>query len=507
VVNTEPRAPVVTIMGHVDHGKTSLLDYIRRTNVAAGEAGGITQHIGAYSVLVGGRPITFLDTPGHEAFTSMRARGAQVTDLVVLVVAADDRIMPQTIEAIDHARAADVPILVAINKIDVPGARPDLVKQELTKYKLVTEEFGGDTIMCEVSAKKGIGIDHLLEMILLKAELMDLKSNPDRRAKGAVIESRVEPGRGIVVTVLVQSGTLHVGDPFVAGRHFGKVRALANDLGERVKEAGPSIPVEVTGFSGSPTAGDNFQVVEEERSARDIAGKRQQLQREQEFRSFRHMTLAELSQRVQQGEVGELRLIIKADVDGSAEALTDHLSKMGTEEVKLRIIHSGVGNVTESDVLLGVASDAVVIAFRVRVEPKARDVAAREKVDVRSYEIIYKAEEDIKLAMCGLLKREIKETVVGMAEIRNVFRLSKSGTVAGCFVSSGSITRNSRARLLRKGEKIFEGKIGTLKRFKDDVREVATGFECGITLDGYTDYQEGDQIQAYQVEEVARSLA
>ncbi len=506
-VGTSPRAPVVTIMGHVDHGKTSLLDYIRRTNVAGGETGGITQHIGAYRVKAHDKAITFLDTPGHEAFTSMRARGAQVTDIVILVVAADDRIMPQTIEAIDHARDANVPIIVAINKVDLPSARADLVRSELTKYKLVAEEFGGDVIMCEVSAKKGTGIEHLLDMILLKAELMELKASPARRAKGTVIEARKEPGRGTLVTVLVQNGTLHVGDAFVAGRHFGKVRALSNDLGERVTEAGPSEPVEIMGFSDAPTAGDTLQAVAEDREAREIAGKRHQLQREQEFRAFRHVTLTEFSQRIQKGEASELRLIIKADVDGSAEALSDHLAKLSTDEVKLRIVHSGVGNVSETDVLLAAAADAVVIAFRVKIETRARDAGAREKVDIRSYEIIYKAEEDIRDAMSGLLKPEIRETVLGAAEIRNVFKLSRAGVVAGCFVTSGNIPRNAKVRLLRAGEKVHEGKISTLKRFKDDVKEVANGFECGLQLEGYNDIKVGDILEAFQLEEVARTLA
>jgi len=502
-----PRAPVVTIMGHVDHGKTLLLDKIRKSHVVEGEAGGITQHIGAYSVNVHGKQITFLDTPGHEAFTSMRARGAQATDIVVLVVAADDRVMPQTVEAIDHARAANVPIIVAINKIDLPAARADLVRQDLTKYKLVAEEFGGDTIMCEVSAKKEIGIDHLLEMILLRAEMMELKASPGRRARGVVVEARKEPGRGTVVTVLVQTGTLRVGDAFVAGSQYGKVRAMSNHRGERLNQAGPSVPVEVTGFSGAPTAGDTFQVLAEEREAREIATRRQQLLREQEQRAFHHMTLADISERVKQGERSELRLIIKADVDGTAEALSDHLTGLGTDEVQLRIIHSGVGNVSESDVLLAAASDAVILGFQVRVEPAARSLGAREKVDIRSYDIIYKAEEDIKAAMSGLLKPEIRETVLGKAEIRNVFKLSKAGTVAGCYVASGNIPRGARARLLRAGEVAFDGRIGTLKRFKEDVKEVAAGFECGITLDGFGDYREGDVIEAYELEEVARTLA
>ncbi|MBI5837788.1 MAG: translation initiation factor IF-2 [Candidatus Eisenbacteria bacterium] len=505
--DTTPRAPVVTVMGHVDHGKTTLLDYIRRASVAAGETGGITQHISAYSASVNGKPITFLDTPGHEAFTSMRARGAQVTDIVVLVVAADDRVMPQTIEAIDHARAAGVPIIVAINKVDLPVARPDLVMADLTKHKLVAEEYGGDTIMVPVSAKKGTGVERLLEMILLKAEMMELKANPDRRGKGTVVEARKEPGRGTVVAVLVQNGTVRVGDAFVAGTQYGKVRALTSRRGDRISEAGPSVPVEITGFSGVPSAGDTFQVLADEREAREIATKRHQLQREQEQRAFHHLTLADISQRVKEGGAAELRLIIKADVDGSAEALSDHLGRLGSDEVKLRIIHSGVGNISESDVLLAAASDAVILGFRVPVESSARSAAAREKVDVRGYEIIYKAEEDIKAAMSGLLKPEIRETILGRAEVRKVFHLSKSGSVAGCFVASGNILRNAKARLMRGGASVFDGRVGALKRFKDDVREVATGYECGITLEGYSDYREGDIIEAYELEEVARTLA
>jgi translation initiation factor IF-2 len=501
-----PRPPVVTIMGHVDHGKTSLLDYIRKSNVIAGEAGGITQHIGAYEVQLPSGQVTFLDTPGHEAFTAMRARGAQVTDIVVLVVAADDRVMPQTIEAIDHARAADVPIIVAINKIDVPGANPELVRTDLAARGLQPEEWGGKTIMVEISAKLGTNVDKLLEMILLQAEVLELKATQARRAKGAVIESRLHQGRGVVGTLLVQEGTLRVGDVFVAGAQWGKVRAMHNERGDRVMEAGPSTPVQVLGWSGPPTAGDTFTVVEDERVAREIATKRQQALREQEFRTYKHVTLGELYDRIKIGETTELNLILKADVDGSVEALNDALSKLSTDEVKLRIIHSAVGNISESDVLLAAASNAVIIGFHVRPDPKAHDLANREKVDIRQYQVIYEAVQEVKDAMSGLLKPEMKETVLGTAEVREIFRSSKIGTVAGCKVVAGTIQRNARARLVRKREIVWDGRLASLRRFKDDVREVENGFECGIALEGYQDIRVEDLIEAYQIEEIARKL-
>ncbi len=501
------RPPVVTIMGHVDHGKTSLLDYIRKTNVIAGESGGITQHIGAYAVrLPAGQQITFLDTPGHEAFTAMRARGAQVTDIVVLVVAADDRVMPQTVEAIDHARAANVPIIVAINKIDLPGANVELVRQDLAKHNLLVEEWGGKTIAVPISAKKGTAVEKLLEMILLQAEVLELKADPTGRARGVVVESRIEQGRGIIATVLVQRGTLRVGDAFVAGAQSGKVRAMTNERGQRVQEAGPSLPVEVLGWSGPPQAGDPFTVMEEEREAREIAGKRAQLQREQEFHSH-HVTLTDLFTKIQEGKVNELLVVLKGDVDGSVEALEDSLVKLSTNEVKLRIIHRGVGQITESDVLLAAASDAVIIGFHVKPDPKAAELAGREKVDLRLYDIIYEAVENVKDAMSGLLTPELRENVLGQAEVRQVFHTSKAGAIAGCKVVTGTIQRSAKARLLREGAGVWDGRIESLRRFKDDVREVAAPLECGIGLEGRDDIKEGDLIEAYVIEEVARRLS
>ena len=502
------RAPVVTIMGHVDHGKTSLLDYIRKTNVIAGEAGGITQHIGAYEVELGsGEKITFLDTPGHEAFTAMRARGAQVTDIVVLVVAADDRVMPQTIEAIDHARAANVPILVAINKIDLPGANIELVRQDLSKQNLLVEEWGGKTIAVPISAKQGTNVEKLLEMILLQAEVLELKADPSKAARGVIVESRVEQGRGIIATVLVQRGTLQVGDAFVAGATSGKVRAMLNERGGRVTTAGPSTPVEVLGWSAAPQAGDTFAVMEDEREARELAGKRGQLQREQEFRHFKHVTLTDLYSQIKAGKVSDLAVVLKGDVDGSVEALEDSLAKLSTAEVKLRVIHRGVGQISESDVLLAVASEAVIIGFHVKPDPKAAEAAAKEKVDIRLYDIIYEAVADVKDAMSGLLTPEIRESVVGTAEVRQVFRTTKAGVVAGCMVLTGTMQRSARARLIRDGQTAWDGKIASLRRFKEDVREVAAGYECGIALHERDDVREKDIIEAYILEEFARRLS
>jgi len=502
-----PRAPVVTIMGHVDHGKTSLLDYIRKTNVIAGEAGGITQHIGAYDVeLPGGRKICFLDTPGHEAFTAMRARGAQVTDVVVLVVAADDRVMPQTIEAIDHAKAANVPIVVAINKIDLPAARPDIVKQELAGHGVVVEEYGGKNVCVEISAKKGNNVEKLLELILLQADLLDLKADPDRRARGVVLEARVEQGRGVVTSILVQTGTLRVGDALVAGQHSGRVRAMFDERGKGVKSAGPSTPVEVLGWSGTPAAGDMITAFEDERDARDIATKRQALHREQEHRAAKAISLTEFHSRMAQGETNELKMVIKGDVDGSVEALSESLTRLSTSEVSVRIIRQAVGQISESDVLLAAASGAIIIGFHTRPDPRARELAEREHVDIRLYDIIYKVVEEVKLALEGLLKPELKEVVLGAAEVRQVFKLSKSGVVAGSMVTSGNIPRTGKVRLLRAGETLWTGRIEALKRFKDDVREVAAGFECGITLDGWQDIRAGDVIEAFTIEEMARSL-
>ena len=506
--NLASRPPVVTIMGHVDHGKTSLLDYIRKTNVIAGEAGGITQHIGAYEVeLPRGDKITFLDTPGHEAFTAMRARGAQVTDIVVLVVAADDRVMPQTIEAIDHARAANVPIIVAINKIDLPGANVEMVRQELSKQNLLVEEWGGKTIAVPISAKLGTNVEKLLEMILLQSELLELKADPSKAARGIIIESRVEQGRGIIATVLVQKGTLRVGDPFVAGATSGKVRAMLNERGGRVDDAGPSTPVEVLGWSSSPQAGDTFAAMEDEREARELASKRGQLQREQEFRLFKPVTLTDLYSQIKAGKVSDLLVVLKGDVDGSVEALEDSLTKLSTEEVQLRVIHRGVGQINESDVLLAAASNAVIIGFHVKPDAKATELAAKEKVDLRLYEIIYEAVADVKDAMSGLLKPEIRETVIGTAEVRQIFRTTKSGVIAGCMILSGAIQRSARARLLREGQAVWDGKISSLRRFKDDVREVASGYECGISLEDRDDIKEKDVIEAYILEEVARRLS
>jgi translation initiation factor IF-2 len=502
-----PRAPVVTVMGHVDHGKTSLLDHIRKTNVIAGESGGITQHIGAYDVeLPGGRKICFLDTPGHEAFTAMRARGAQATDIVVLVVAADDRVMPQTVEAIDHAKAAGVPIVVAINKIDLPGAQPERVKQELTAHGVVVEAFGGKTVSVEISAKLGTNIEKLLEMILLEAELLDLKADHGRRAKGVILEARVEQGRGVVGSVLVQSGTLRVGDAFVAGRHYGRVRAMFDERGRTVKTAGPSTPAEVLGWSGAPAAGDLFAAFADERDAREIAQKRQAVQREHEFRSMRAVSLADFHARLSQGEVSELNLILKCDVDGSVEVLGDSLGKLGSSEVQVKIIRQAVGQITESDVLLAAASGAIIVGFHVRPDARARELAEREQVEIRLYDVIYKAVEEVKQALEGLLKPELKEVVLGVAEVRNVFKLSKSGTIAGCFITSGTVPRTAKVRLVRDGQTVWMGRIGSLRRFKDDVKEVATGFECGIGLDGMNDLKVGDAIEAFVVEELARTL-
>jgi translation initiation factor IF-2 len=502
-----PRAPVVTVMGHVDHGKTSLLDYVRKTNVIAGEAGGITQHIGAYDVeLPNGRKICFLDTPGHEAFTAMRARGAQVTDIVVLVVAADDRVMPQTVEAIDHAKAAGVPIVVAINKVDLPAARPDLVKQELAGHGVVVEEYGGQTVCVEISAKKGTNMDRLLEMILLQADVLDLKADPNRRAKGVVLEARVEQGRGVVASLLVESGTLHVGDAFVAGKHSGRVRAMFDERGRTVKIAGPATPVEVLGWSGTPAAGDLMTAFEDEREAREIASKRQALHRESEFRYQKAISLVDISTYVTRGEVNELKLIIKGDVDGSVEALSESLTKLSTSEVGVRVIRQAVGQITESDVLLATASGAIVVGFHVRPDAKARELAQREGVEIRLYDIIYKAVEDVKLALEGLLKPELREVVHGAAEVRQVFRLSKGSAVAGCMVTNGAIARSSKVRLVRAGEAVWSGRIASLRRFKDDVKEVASGFECGIGLDGHNDVHEGDVIEAFTIEEMHRTL-
>lgn len=502
----QPRAAVVTVMGHVDHGKTSLLDAIRHANVLASEAGGITQHIGAYQVEHNGKKITFLDTPGHAAFTAMRARGAQVTDVSVLVVAADDGVMPQTIEAINHSKAANVPVIVAINKIDKPGANPDKVKQELTEHGLIAEEWGGETICVPVSAKSKEGLDQLLEMILLVAEIGDLRANPGRAAKGTVIEAQLDKGRGSVATVLVQTGTLNVGDPIVAGYAFGKVRAMMDYKGRRVKSAGPSMPVEVLGLSDVPQAGDIFYAVEDEKLARSIATKRMNKKREEEMKNTARVSLEDLYKQIQEGQVKDLNIIIKADVQGSIEALKSSLVKLSNNEVRVNAIHGGVGAITETDIMLASASNAIVIGFNVRPDNNAKKAAESEKVDVKLYRVIYNAIEDVKAAMTGLLEPEYKEVVIGTAEVRQIFKVSKVGTIAGSYVTEGKIAKNAEVRLIRDGIVLHEGKIDALKRFKDDAKEVAQGYECGITLENFNDIFEGDIIEAFIMEEIAREL-
>ena len=506
-VQLEPRPAVVTIMGHVDHGKTSLLDAIRKTKVAEGEAGGITQHIGAYTVAVRGKQVTFLDTPGHEAFTAMRGRGAKITDIVILVVAADDGVMPQTIEAIHHAKAASVPIIVAINKIDKPGANSDRVKNALSEHGLISESWGGDTIMVEVSAKEKIGLDNLLEMILLQSEVLELKADPHRLAKGAVVEAKLERGRGPVATVLVQSGTLRVGDVFVVGIFSGRVRALITHTGSKVQEAGPSIPVEVAGLPGVPSAGDVFQVVKDERVAREIAEDRARKQRTADLSGSAKVTLDDLFAKIKEGSVKELALVIKSDVQGSAEALTAGVEKLATAAVKLRVIHSGVGGVTESDVLLAAASNAIVVGFNVRPEPKAGTLAEQQGVDIRLYTIIYDALAEIKAAMEGLLEPTLKERTLGRAEVRQVFTVSKAGVIAGSYVVDGTITRAAvGVRVIRDNVVVYEGKLGSLRRFKDDVREVQQGYECGISVENFNDMKAGDIVEAYAIDKIAAKL-
>ncbi|MDD2581724.1 MAG: translation initiation factor IF-2, partial [Desulfuromonadaceae bacterium] len=502
----EKRPSVVTIMGHVDHGKTSLLDAIRKANVIAGEAGGITQHIGAYAVELNGRKITFLDTPGHEAFTAMRARGAKVTDIVVLVVAADDGVMPQTKEAINHSKAAGVPIIVAINKIDKPGAKPDRVKQELTDQGLVASDWGGDVTMVEVSAKQRTNLDGLLEMILLQADLMELTANPNKLAKGTIVEGKLDKGRGPVATVLVQEGTLKTGDYCVVGTHSGRVRAMQNDRGEKVTEAGPSTPVELVGLSGVPDAGDIFVAMKDEKQAKEIATLRQIKQREIEFAKHTKLSLDDLYKRIQSGEVKDLNVVVKGDVQGSVEAVSESLRKLATDAVRLNVIHSAVGAVTETDVNLAAASNAIIIGFNVRPEVKAQAHAEREGVDIRLYSIIYDAVEDVKKAMEGLLEPTFKEKFLGRVEIRDVFSVPKIGNVAGCYVTDGKMTRNAPVRLLRDNVVVYEGKMSSLRRFKDDVKEVATGYECGIGLENYHDIKVGDIIEAFEMEKIATKL-
>jgi translation initiation factor IF-2 len=501
-----PRPPVITIMGHVDHGKTSLLDFIRKSNIVAGESGGITQHIGAYEVEVGGGKITFLDTPGHSAFTAMRARGAQVTDIVVLVVAADDAVMPQTVEAVDHARAAGVPIIVAINKMDLPGVKSDPVRQQLAKLNLVPEEWGGSTIVVEMSAKTGMGVEKLLEMILLQAEMMELKANPYRRGSGVVVESELSKGRGVIATVLVEKGTLRVGDPFVAGPYHGRVRAMFNERGNPVMEAGPSTPVQVLGSSGVPQAGDSFVVTVSESESRQISGQRLRLKREHDLRQVKRASLTDVYEQIEEGKVRELNLILKGDVGGSVEALSDTLEKLSTQEVKVLVIHKGVGPITESDVLLAAASNAIIIGFHVRPDLRARELAAREHVDIKLYDVIYEIEAEVKKALEGLLEPEITETVSATLEVKSVFRISNVGQVAGCLVQDGTVHKGDRVRVIRDGTVAYQGLISSLRRFKDDVREVSNGMECGVKIENYDDVKVGDVLEFYQVHELARKL-
>ena len=498
------RPPVVVVMGHVDHGKTSLLDAIRHTSVIETEAGGITQHIGAYSVKLNDRQITFLDTPGHEAFTTMRARGAQVTDVAILVVAADDGIMPQTIEAINHAKAAGVTIVVAINKIDKPGANPERVKQMLVEHSLVPEEWGGDTVCVEISAKKKINIDGLLEMVLLVADLQELKANPNREAKGTVIEARVDKGRGPVATVLIQNGTLNVGDHVIAGTATGRVRAMVNDKGRRVKNAGPSMPVEIIGLSEAPAGGDQFIVIKDEKLAREVAEQRRQEQQEERFNRVVKVNLDNLFSQIDAGNMKELNIIVKADVQGSVEAVRQSLEKLSNEEVRVQVIHGGVGAVTESDVMLANASNAIIVGFNVRPDAGAVASAAQQEVDIRLYRVIYQAIEEIETAMKGMLEPEFKEVVLGYADVRETFRVSSVGTIAGCYVTQGKMMRTAQLRVVRDGIIIHEGKVGSLKRFKDDAKEVAENFECGLSIDGFNDIKEGDTIECFTMEQVER---
>jgi translation initiation factor IF-2 len=500
------RSPVVTIMGHVDHGKTSLLDNVRSSNIIAGEKGGITQHIGAYEVEIKGKKITFIDTPGHEAFTAMRSRGAQLTDIVILITAADDGVMPQTIEAINHSRAADVPMIVAINKIDLPNADIERVKQGLLQQNLVLEEYGGNVMGVEISAKNGVNIESLLEMILLQAEMMELKADPEAEVRGVVLEARKEEGRGNVCTVLIQQGTLKVGDTFITGNFYGRVRAMLNERGNRIETAPPSTPAVILGCTGIPQAGDAFYQVEDEKTAKEIAGKRQQFAREKDRRIGTRITLEDLYRQIQEGGVKELNLIIRADTDGSVEALNDSFTSLDTEEVKVNVIQKVVGMINESDILLASASNAVVIGFHTSITPQAEQLAKTENVDVRFYEVIYQAIDDIKAAMSGLLEPEILETPLGDAEVRQVFKVSKTGTIAGCYVTSGTIKRNALVRVRREGEVIHQAAINSLKRFKDDVKEVQSGFECGIGVEGFEDFVEGDILEVYVEEEKHRSI-
>ena len=502
-----PRPPIVTVMGHVDHGKTKLLDYIRHTNVIAGEAGGITQHIGAYGVqLEGGRKITFLDTPGHEAFTAMRARGAQITDVVIIVVAADDGVMPQTVEAINHAQAAGVPIVFAINKIDKPSANTERIKEQLAKMNLLVEDWGGKYQSQEISAKSGQGIDLLLEKVLLEAELLDLKANPNKNARGTVIESMLDKGRGYIATILVESGTLRAGDVLLAGASYGHVKALFNERGKKIDFAGPAFPTQILGLNGAPQAGDKFHVMDTDKEAKEIANRREQLQREQELRTKKHITLDEIGRRIAIGNFQELNVIVKGDVDGSVEALSDSLIKLSTPEIQVNVIHKAVGQISESDILLAAASNAIIIGFQVRPSFSARKLAEKEQIDVRLYSIIYDAINELKDAMEGMLSPEMKEEIVATLEILEVFKITKVGTVAGCIVRDGKLTRSTRVRVIRDGIVVYTGNLDSLKRFKEDVREVVSGFECGLNIENFNDIKVGDIIEGYQEVEVKKKL-
>ena len=502
-----PRPPIVTVMGHVDHGKTSLLDYIRNSNVIAGEAGGITQHIGAYNVeLEDGRRITFLDTPGHEAFTAMRARGAKVTDIAIIIVAADDNVMPQTVEAINHAAAAGVPIVFAINKIDKPNANPEKIKEELANMNYLVEDWGGKYQSQDISAKKGTGVNELMEKVLLEAEMLDLKANPDARARGSIIESTLDKGRGYVATVLVENGTLHVGDIVLAGRHYGRVRAMFNERNTKITEAGPAAPALILGFNGAPQAGDEFNVLDTEQEARELANKREQLQRELGLRTHKRLTLDDIGRRIAIGNFQQLNVVVKADVDGSVEALSDSLIRLSTEHIQVNVIHQGVGQISESDVTLAAASDAIIIGFQVRPSMAARKEAEREGVDIRLYSVIYDAIEEVKAAMEGMLSPEIKEEITSTVEVRETFHISKVGTVAGCAVKEGKIKRGNKVRLIRDGIVIYTGELASLKRMKDDVKEVSTGYECGLSIANYNDIKVGDIIESYEEVEVKQTL-
>ncbi len=502
-----PRSPIVTVMGHVDHGKTSLLDHIRKANVIAGEAGGITQHIGAYSVKIDdGKTITFLDTPGHEAFTAMRARGAQVTDIAIIVVSADDNVMPQTVEAINHASAAGVPIVFAINKIDKPGANPEKIKEELAQMNYLVEEWGGKYQSQDISAKQGTNIDELLEKVLLEAEMLDLKANPNKKALGTVIESELDKGRGYMSTILVEAGTLRIGDVVLAGSYFGHAKAMYNERGKRIEEAGPATPVQILGLNGAPQAGDKFNIMESDKEAREIANKREQLQREQSMRTQKHITLDEIGRRIAIGNFQEINIVVKGDVDGSIEALSDSLIKLSTEEIQVNIIHKGVGQISESDVLLAAASNAIIIGFQVRPSMNARKLAEKEEIDIRLYSVIYDAINEVKDAMEGMLSPDIKEEIVATVEVRETFKIKKVGTIAGCMVKEGKINRNTKVRVIREGIVIYTGELGSLKRFKDDVKEVVSGYECGLNIENFNDIKVGDIVEGYQEVEVKKKL-